>query len=93
MREFIDEFSDRLSEDDEKGGLLVMDGFDEAIIGIGQRFSDYAVVYDFAKVIAKLMADGMTEGEAIEFHEYNQLGAWVGDRTPIFLHLPPKEQE
>lgn len=91
MREWIDEFSDEI-DDEEKGGLLVMDGFDDCIVGIGQRFTDYAVVYDFDKVLSKLMSDGMSRDEAIEFHEFNQLGAWMGDRTPIFLHIPPKEK-
>lgn len=86
-REFVDRFSDENFGENEEG-LLVMDGFDDCIIGVGQRFTDYFVIYDFKKVIAKLMQDGMTEEEAIEFHEFNQLGAWVGPRTPVFLHLP-----
>ena len=92
MREWIDEVSDELSGGDESGGLLLMDGFDDCIVGIGQRFTDYAVVYDFERVIAKLMADGMTRDEAIEFHEFNQLGAWVGSSTPIFLRFPALEK-
>ena len=68
--------------------LLVMDGHDDAIIGVGQRFTDYFVVYDLKKVISKLMEDGMTYEEAVEFHEFNQVGAWVGPRTPVFLHTP-----
>lgn len=92
MREWIDKFSDKLAVDGDEEGLMVMDGYDDCIIGIGQRFNDYAVVYDFDRVIAKLMADGLTRDEAVEFHEFNQLGAWVGDRTPIFLHTPIQEK-
>ena len=65
-----------------------MDGHDDAILGVGQRFTDYFVVYDLRKVIAKLMSDGMTYEEAVEWHQFNQVGAWVGPRTPVFLHTP-----
>ena len=86
-REFVDRFSDEHFGEGEDG-LLVMDGFDDCIIGVGQRFTDHFVVYDLKKVIAKLMEQGMSEEEAIEFHEFNQLGAWVGPGTPVFLHFP-----
>ncbi len=87
-REFVDRFSDEFVMGDDSNGLLVMDGFDDCIIGVGQRFTDHFVVYDLKKVIAKLMEQGMSEEEAIEFHEFNQLGAWVGPGTPVFLHFP-----
>jgi hypothetical protein len=32
-----------------------------------------------------MIADGMTEEEAVEYFDFNQIGAWVGDRTPCFL--------
>ena len=66
--------------------LLVMDGHDDAILGVGQRFTDFFVVYDFEKVIAKLMEDGMDRDEAVEFHNFNQVGAWIGPGTPVFVH-------
>jgi hypothetical protein len=66
--------------------LLCADGFDDAILGIGQRFNTTFVVYDLAKVIETLMTrDGMDEEDAIEFYEFNIVGAWVGDGTPCFL--------
>jgi hypothetical protein len=88
-RAFVDRFSDETFGGED--GLLVMDGFDDCIIGVGQRFTDYFVIYDFKKVIEKLMAEGMTYEEAVEFHEYNQVGAWVGPKTPVFMHLPEEE--
>lgn len=90
-REFVDRFSDEFVMGDDSNGLLVMDGYDDCIVGVGQRFTDHFVVYDLDKVLAKLMADGMTEDEAIEFHEFNQLGAWVGPGTPVFLRFPREE--
>ena len=67
---------------------LIMDGFDDCILGILERFGidQPIVVYDREKVIAKLMDnDGMTHEEALEFYYFNQVGAWVGEKTPAFL--------
>ena len=67
---------------------LIMDGFDDCVVGILERFGidQPIVVYDREKVIAKLMdRDGMTHEEALDFYYFNQLGAWVGEKTPAFL--------
>ena len=43
-------------------GVATMVGYDDCIIGICERFGQEPIVaYDRAKVIAKLMEDGMTE--------------------------------
>jgi hypothetical protein len=66
--------------------LLLMDGFDDCILGVGTRFgSEEFVIYDLSKVIAQLESQGMTHDEAVEYHEFNQLGAYVGDHTPAFM--------
>jgi hypothetical protein len=71
---------------------LVAEGLDEAIIGVAERCSMAPlVVYDAERCI-KILAerDGMDEEEAREFFEFNILGAWVGEGTPLFLwRLPP----
>ena len=67
---------------------LIMDGFDDCVVGILERFGidQPIVVYDREKVIAKLMdKDKMTHEEALDFYYFNQLGAWVGETTPAFL--------
>ena len=66
--------------------LLKMDGFDDCIAGVVERFGQEPIVcYDKSKVIDQMISEGMTQEEAVEFFEYNQIGAWVGDRTPCFL--------
>ena len=66
--------------------LLLMDGFDDCILGVGTRFgSEQFVIYDYDRVIAKLQSHGMTYDEAVEYHDYNQLGAYVGEHTPAFI--------
>ena len=67
---------------------LIADGFDEAIIGIGRQFNKQLVIYDEDKCIQILMErDGMTDEEAIEFFEFNVVGAYVGEYTPIYVRL------
>ncbi|WP_339863188.1 hypothetical protein [Thalassospira alkalitolerans] len=66
---------------------LVMDGFDDCVAGVLERFGmDRIVIYDKAKVIEKLIENGCDDYEgANEFYEFNQLGGWHGDKTPGFL--------
>ena len=63
-----------------------MDGFNDCILGLCHEFGRPAVIaYDLQKVLRKMMGEGMTESEAIEFFEFNQLGAWLGPMTPVFI--------
>ena len=72
----------------EGGQILRMDGFDDCIMGICSRFgADPVLAYNRRKVIKKLMSQGMTREEAWEFHEFNQLGAWMGEGTPVFIDV------
>jgi len=66
---------------------MLMDGYDDCIVGICTRFGmEPVVAYDREKVLMQMVKqDGMTYEEAIEFFEYNQIGAWVGERTPVFI--------
>jgi hypothetical protein len=66
---------------------LVCDGFDEAIIGMAERINLGPVVaYDVEKILQIMVErDGMTYEEAQEFFDYNIIGAWMGEFTPIFI--------
>jgi hypothetical protein len=67
--------------------LLICDGLDDAIIGVCRRFGEPDVVaYDYSKVLNILIdRDGMSPDEAVEFFEFNIIGAGMGERTPIFI--------
>ena len=71
---------------------LLMDGFDDCVVGILERFGmERIILYDKDLVIQKLMDGGIDSYEgALEFYEYNQLGGWHGDRTPGFLVWLPE---
>ena len=67
---------------------LVMDGFDDCVIGILERYGqqETIVLYDKDKVIQKLMDEGCDSyTSAVEYYEFNQLGGWHGNKTPGFL--------
>ena len=65
---------------------LLADGFEEALIGYGTRFSYGVAVYSTSKCLDILMErDGMTYEEAMEYFTFNVTGAYVGENTPVFL--------
>lgn len=69
-----------------------LDGFDDCIVGIGSRCGQPdLLVYDFDKIIQKLQDEGqMSYDEALEYYEFNILGAWAGEGTPIILETVSK---
>ena len=70
--------------------ILTADGLDDAIIGVGTRCGQPPLaVYDATKVLDILVErDGMTYEEAQEYFSFNIEGAWVGEQTPIWMHVP-----
>jgi hypothetical protein len=76
---------------EENPEALLADGFEDAFLGICRRYGQPALAaYDRAKCINILMVrDGMTEDAAEEFFEYNVIGAWVGEGTPVFIEVAP----
>jgi hypothetical protein len=68
------------------GDLLFADGFDDAILGVVERCGfDPVVCYSADKIIDILMKDDMSHEEAVEYYEFNILGAYVGEKTPMYL--------
>ncbi len=65
---------------------LRADGFDEAIVGVVQCFNKQLLCYSTAKILTIMMErDGMSELEALEYFNFNIVGAYVGAYTPVFL--------
>ena len=54
------------------------------IIGVAQQFNIMSVAYNRDKCIEILMKD-MDQLEAIEYFEFNVIGAYVGEQTPTFI--------
>jgi len=73
--------------DDEEVLFFEPDGLDQAIIGLSlfQPSRAGCVVYDYDKVRAYYLSTGMSEEEADEWIDFNTLGAWMGETTPIVI--------
>ena len=79
----VDFIHEQLGDSD----AMLAEGFDDAIIGIGYRCGQPAIlVYDTDKALKILVnRDGMDLDEAKEFFDFNVAGAWVGEGTPIWM--------
>jgi len=67
--------------------MLFADGFDDAIVGVGNVFGGkLCAIYDTDLVLKQCMKDGMKYDEALEYFDFNIAGAYVGEQTPIFIH-------
>jgi hypothetical protein len=64
--------------------ILKADGFDNAVIGIDTN--SMRLIYSVQKCIEVLIEEGMDEIDAVEYFEYNVLGAYVGEKTPIWCN-------
>mgnify|MGYP003132833945 CR=1 FL=1 len=73
LQDIIDNFDDET--------FLKADGFDDAVIGVEE--SSMKLIYSVHKCIQILM-ESMNEEDAQEYFSFNVLGAYVGDKTPIW---------
>lgn len=68
--------------------------YEDAFIGVAHRYGMESVVaYDYDKIISILQErDKMTYDIAVEHFDFNIIGSWVGDRTPLFIEKCQIEQ-
>ena len=76
-------------EDEEK--MVKAEGLEDAILGTGGRINmDEVLIYSYDKCVQIFMdRDKMTYEEAVEWMDFNVVGAWWGPKTPIFMHEIP----
>lgn len=69
--------------------MKLIDGHDNAFIGMTMLWRENGTtdvsVYSGEKIIENLMAQGMTEHQAIEYCAFNIEGAYVGEDTPVIV--------
>jgi hypothetical protein len=69
--------------------LLLADGLEPAFLGLVQTFEQDGIrvraLYSLRRCVEVLVEDGSSEQSALEFLEYNTLGAYAGPETPSFL--------
>ena len=65
---------------------LLADGYESALIGISGG-SNPVAVYDIDLCIKSLVErDKMEFEDALEYFYFNTIGAYVGEKTPIFIN-------
>lgn len=81
-RAVIEEYLDTIEE-----SAMLCDGFDEALIGFSQRINEpLLAVYSYEKMLDVLIErDGLEYDDAVEYLDFNVLGAWIGPQTPIVV--------
>jgi hypothetical protein len=64
---------------------ILWDDLDEAVIGFT---TDYVAVYDLDKLSECLLKQNSdwTEQDALEWIDFNILGAYVGEHTPLHIY-------
>ena len=75
--------------------LVKANGLEDAIIGVGSRMNmPDVLIYSYNKCVKIFMEkEGWTHEEAVEWMDFNVVGAWVGETTPIFVHEIPSDQK
>jgi len=71
--------------------FLFAEGFDNAVMGVARGAGQPDVMaYDYKRCVQILMErDDMTEEEAFEHMEFNVVGSFVGEKTPVFIMFLP----
>jgi hypothetical protein len=67
--------------------ILIAEGFEEAFVGVATDFAGHRrAVYDYGKCVRVLMRrDKMSREDAVEYMDFNVVGAYVGEATPIWI--------
>jgi microsomal dipeptidase-like Zn-dependent dipeptidase len=65
--------------------FLKADGFDDCVIGYEYNWDgNMRLIYSIKGIIDKLIEQGMSDEDAIEYFEFNMRGAYIGEKTPIW---------
>jgi len=82
----FNEIKEQLAE--ENPHAILYDGFEKALVNIAYRVGMQPVAcYDMRKCIEILMKNNkISYEEAVEYFEYNTMGLWAGESTPIFIN-------
>jgi hypothetical protein len=75
MDEYVDEYL----------RLEPREDYDPCIVGVARRFNDTVLIYSIKAILDMHVRQGMEYEEAAEYFEFNTIGGWLGDQTPIFL--------
>ena len=78
----IKEYADESGEE-----IILYNGYEEAIIGLAHRFGmETSVAYDYDKDL-EILSQDMSYEDAVEYFDFNVIGGWVGETTPLFIKV------
>ena len=69
---------------------LTADGFEDALVGCTYG-ANVVAVYDINKMIEILVEEGIEYDDAVEFLDYNVVGAYLGEKTPQYINFVTQE--
>lgn len=64
---------------------ILLDGYDECILGICNTATSTVFAYSEKKIIQKLKLEGMSEQEAWEYYDGKILNTCIGENFPVFI--------
>ena len=81
---------------DSEESVMLYDNYEDAFVGLGyQQYKGPIAIYDAKKCVEILIEEYMLDPDcesreraeemAVEYFEYNSVGAWYGEGTPIFM--------
>ena len=74
--------------------VLIPCGFEDCVVGVADSFEGPRAVIDYEKAIASIQRFASSREEAVEYFEFNILGAKLGSYPmPVYIHFPPKTKE
>lgn len=78
---------DNYDIDEIADGAILLDGLENAFIGVVEEFGTGRRALYSKEMILKILTerDGMTWSEAEEYYDYNILGLYAGEQNPVFL--------
>ena len=74
----------------EEEECLTAEGFDDALVGCTYG-ANVVAVYDINKMVETLMEEGVDYEDAVDFIDYNVVGAYVGEKTPLYINFVTQE--
>jgi hypothetical protein len=76
-----------------EGDIVILDGYEEALIGISNLPNiGYVAVYSSSDIIKNLMDNDLMDLDTAEdYFLYNILGNYIGEKSPIFVETVPKD--
>lgn len=82
-REEIEEFCREYGPED----TVLLDGYDEAFVGLTSDDGPTRAVYSMDRII-KVLEREMSNEDAWEYFAFNVESAHMGERTPTFIRTP-----